>query len=170
MVKEKSYADVILPLPVKGTFTYEIPENLIPDVTVGMRAIVQFGQKKVYTSIIQSIHSEAPSQFEPKEIISLPDKHPVILPVHLSFWEWISSYYLCTIGEVFKAALPTGLKPESETCFSLNETDLEEFDLNNNENLILVYLQSQKSTNIAEISKATQSEYLQKYIDFVEMQ
>ena len=155
MINEKCYANVILPLPVKGTFTYRIPKNLLPTIEVGMRAIVQFGQKKVYTSIIQNIHSEAPSQFKPKEIISLPDKKPVVLPVHLSFWEWISSYYLCSIGEVYKAALPSGLKPESETRFLLKETDLEKIAFNNNENVIVVYLQSIKSANTLEIAKAT---------------
>lgn len=155
MSKTNCYADVILPLPVKGTFTYTVPEDFIPHVKPGMRAIVQFGPRKVYTSIILSVHSNSPSQYKSKEIINLPDEHPLVFPVQLNFWLWLSSYYLCSIGEVYKAALPTGLKPESETRFSLRDPIFENTELNQKEDLIVFYLKNKISARALEISKAT---------------
>lgn len=155
MSESNRFADVILPLPIQGTFTYKIPQQLIPIAKPGMRAIVQFGTKKIYTSIILSIHSSIPIEYIPKEIISLPDDHPIVFPVQLTFWEWLSSYYLCTIGEVYKAALPTGLKPESETLFTLSEAIPEIPSFNQKEGLIYLFLKNETSANAREISRAT---------------
>ena len=119
--KESQYAQVIIPLGMKGTFTYEIPEENIELAQPGMRVLVQFGKKKLYSGIIHDIHQEKPEHFEPKPIISFLDEQALINQYQLQFWDWISSYYMCTIGEVMNAALPHGLKLQSETLFQIND-------------------------------------------------
>lgn len=107
------FADVILPLPINAAFTYRIPENMT--LQAGERVIVPFGTKKYYTAIVDKLHDNEPSGIEVKEIAEQLDQEPVLLPVQLKLWHWIAEYYLCTTGEVFKAALPSGMKLESET-------------------------------------------------------
>jgi len=119
-MKDEIYADVILPLAVKGTFTYRIPESLTGRVLAGARAIVSFGSKKLYTVIIKRVHKEKPDYKEIKEIIDVIDRDPLISEIQLKFWEWISDYYMCYEGEVMKAAVPSGFCPESETLLRIN--------------------------------------------------
>ena len=114
------YAQVILPLPLFSFFTYSIPEELEGSVNVGSRVLVQFGRKKFYTGLVVSLSNEPPGNYEIKPIMALLDEAPVVRYPQLKLWEWISDYYLCSQGDVFKAAVPTGLKPESETFVSLN--------------------------------------------------
>lgn len=116
----KKYADVILPLPLAGYYTYSIPEVYAAQVRVGCRVIVSFGKKKYYTALVARIHTCAPEGYEVKDLTELLDVSPVVLSGQLKFWEWIASYYLCTLGEVYKAALPAGLKLESETIVVYN--------------------------------------------------
>mgnify|MGYP000936501189 CR=1 FL=1 len=111
------YADVILPLPLENSYTYRIPEDLERAVTPGCRVIVHFGKKRYYTAIVMEVHDREPvSDFETKEIYALLDATPVLRRPQLRFWKWISSYYICKLGDVYKAALPSGLKLESETA------------------------------------------------------
>lgn len=106
------YVDVILPLPFANAFTYAVPAEMQLKIGKGYRAIVPFGSRKHYTGIIKSIHHHAPSTgIEIKEIHSLIDSHPIVNQHQLDLWEWISFYYLCPLGDVFKAALPSVLKP-----------------------------------------------------------
>lgn len=114
------YAEIILPLPLIGTFTYEVDASTAPDIAVGSRVLVQFGPKKFYTGIVERLHNNAPD-YDVKPITALLDPKPIVRYPQLNLWNWISDYYLCTVGEVFKAALPTGLKPESETYVTLND-------------------------------------------------
>ncbi len=109
------YADVILPLPVPGMFTYQVGDGEISRVRPGMRVTVQFGRRKIYTALIRRLHDVKPAAYEVKGILSLLDDEPVVNERQFLLWEWISEYYMCTLGEVFKAALPSGLKLESET-------------------------------------------------------
>ncbi|MBN1821750.1 MAG: primosomal protein N' [Prolixibacteraceae bacterium] len=109
------FADVILPLPLSGPFTYKIPEGLIEIIQVGVRVIVQFGQKKYYTAIVMSVHNDKPANTDIKTIDSVLDEKPLIYSVNLHFWDWVSEYYCCSPGEVMKAALPNALKLESST-------------------------------------------------------
>ena len=121
----QQYAEVILPLPLYGTFSYHIPEEMVGQISVGYRVIVPFGNKKFYTGIVSAITPLKPQGFEVKDIIKTLDSYPIIKHPQLKFWEWISEYYLCTPGDVYKAALPAGLKIESETFIELN-TNFEE--------------------------------------------
>jgi primosomal protein N' (replication factor Y) (superfamily II helicase) len=109
------YADVILPLPVTGVFTYLIEGENSTRAKPGMRVTVQFGRRKIYTGVIRTLHAQKPEGYAVKGILSLPDEEPVVNEKQFLLWEWISEYYMCTLGEVYKAALPSGLKLEGET-------------------------------------------------------
>ena len=151
------YAEVILPLPLNATFTYRIPEAMTDSVKVGYRVIVQFGAKKYYTGIVSSISHIAPEGFEVKDIVSIIDTHPIVKHPQLKLWQWISDYYLCALGDVYKAAVPAGLKIESETIVELNS----DFELSNehqlNEREIIVYqlLDHEGKLSPSEIEKKT---------------
>lgn len=112
--KDPIYAQIIIPLGMKGTFTYVIPSSDEAKAKPGMRVLVQFGKKKLYSGIIHEIHQNTPAHFEPKPVISFLDEQPLINEIQLQFWDWISSYYMSTIGEVMNAALPHGLKLQSD--------------------------------------------------------
>lgn len=107
------FVEVILPLPLNATYTYRVPDQM--ELQVGERVIVPFGAKKYYTGIVDRIHDQEPSGFEVKEVAERLDAEPVLLPVQHQLWHWIADYYLCALGDVFKAALPSGMKLESET-------------------------------------------------------
>ncbi|MDE6559820.1 MAG: primosomal protein N' [Muribaculaceae bacterium] len=115
---------VILPLPIQGTFTYSVPDDVRDMVGIGSRVLVQFGRKKYYTAIVSGIDQTPPQHYEVKPIMAVLDPHPALRYPQLKFWEWIADYYLCSVGDVMKAALPTGLKIESESVVTLNQ----EFD------------------------------------------
>ncbi|MDE6329677.1 MAG: primosomal protein N' [Muribaculaceae bacterium] len=154
------FAEVILPLPLYSTFTYSIPADMRGDVGVGTRVLVQFGTRKFYTGIISSIHDSAPVGYEVKEISALLDSSPIVRYPQLRLWEWIASYYLCSPGEVYKAALPTGLKPESSTVVSLNpDFDLTELEgsLSETDASIIQLLDSEKKLSVGDIEKTIKS-------------
>ncbi|MDE6858956.1 MAG: primosomal protein N' [Duncaniella sp.] len=112
------FAEILLPVPIQGTFTYKVPFDMEDSVKVGHRVIVPFGRKKFYTGIVAAISPIAPEGYEVKEIAMVIDTKPITRHPQLKFWKWIADYYLCTPGEVFKAAVPAGLKIESETFVS----------------------------------------------------
>ncbi|MBN2812477.1 MAG: primosomal protein N' [Bacteroidales bacterium] len=109
------YTDVLLPLPLPGTFTYAVSPALAEGLQPGMRVLVPFGKKKVYIALVSKLHSQAPAGIEIKEVLSVIDPEPVVLESQFRLWTWISEYYLCAQGEVFKAALPLSLKLERKT-------------------------------------------------------
>ena len=104
------YADVILPLPLQGTFTYAVPDGMT--VGVGARVVVPFGRSKVYVGLVDRVHEVKPEGYEVKSIRQVMDASPIVTEQQLKLWHWISDYYLSPIGEVYKAALPGGLKAE----------------------------------------------------------
>lgn len=105
------YADVILPLPLSNVFTYAVPAEINEKIGKGYRVIVPFGNRKHYTGIVKKLHNNVPKDVEVKEIHSIIDSHPIVNQNQLDLWEWISFYYICPLGDVFKAALPSSLKP-----------------------------------------------------------
>ncbi|MCH5229193.1 MAG: primosomal protein N' [Muribaculaceae bacterium] len=151
----KRFVDVILPLPLYSSYTYSVPEALDEDVQVGSRVLVQFGKKKYYTGIVEAIHSNEPKGYEVKPLISVLDPEPILRYPQLNFWKWISEYYLCSPGEVYKAAVPTGLKPESETRVSLNPDyepdETNPFKLNDHQALIIMVLREHKRLSLDEL-------------------
>lgn len=106
------YADVILPLPLPGTFTYSIPEELGESVLPGCRVVVPFGKKKEYTALVTAIHDDKTNDYEIRPIKELLDETAILLDKQMRLWEWISRYYLCSLGDIYKAAIPQGLKGE----------------------------------------------------------
>ena len=106
------FVEVILPLPLPGTFTYSIPEELMGKVFPGCRVTVPLGKKASYTALVASIHNEHNSDYEIRSIKEVLDETPIILEEQIKLWEWISKYYLCSLGDIYKAAIPQGLKGE----------------------------------------------------------
>ncbi len=109
------FVDVLLPLPLPGTFTYRVPFALNDAVQAGQRVSVQFGPRKVYAGLIVKIHQQPPQKGIPKYILSVLDSRPVVNDFQLRFWQWIAGYYMSTLGEVMAAALPSAFKLSSES-------------------------------------------------------
>lgn len=147
------FAEIILPLPLYSTFTYLIPEDFSSQVKIGSRVLVQFGRKKYYTGIVEHIHSEAPAGYDVKPIMSVLDPEPVVRYPQLKLWHWIARYYLCSVGEVYKAAVPTGLKPESETFVTLaDDVEIPEgFQLSEQQAIVIQALRNKKRMRISEL-------------------
>ncbi len=116
----EKFVDVILPLPLQACFTYALPPEMDGQVQIGCRVVVSFGRKKFYTGIVRNVHYLKPQEYEVKEVSAVLDEHPILVPLQFRFWEWLADYYLCTQGDVYKAALPSGLKLESETVVEYN--------------------------------------------------
>lgn len=151
------FADVILPLPLYKYFTYRIPDDMRSCLQQGSRVVVPFGRKKYYTAIVAYLHDLAPVGYETKEIISLLDDKPVLRRPQLRFWEWIAEYYLCSVGDVYKAALPSGLKLESETTVTLNGEyeESEEVRLKDRELILLDTLSRNGKMSLSELERET---------------
>ena len=149
------FAETLLPLALPGTYTYRVPEEM--KLSIGMRVLVPFGRKKIFTAIVVSLHDRAPKGYEVKEILGTLDEKPILRHPQLNFWQWIADYYLCSMGEVYKAAVPSGLKVESETTISVNP-DFEESEpgqLTDHERVILDFTAQRGRVQIAEIARAT---------------
>ena len=152
MSSENKFADVILPFALPQLFTYAVPEELEENIAVGKRAVIQFGQRKYYTAIIARLHKKAPEGIEIKEILSILDEKPIVSGIQFQFWQWVSKYYMCTLGEVMKAALPAGLKLESETNIYYNPSNENEVGLTETELLVLDAIRSLNQVSINDLS------------------
>ncbi|MEY4661125.1 MAG: hypothetical protein RLZZ42_1077 [Bacteroidota bacterium] len=146
------FAEVIIPLAIPKTYTYEVPENMQQHAIPGIRVEVVFGRQKRYSGIIKSLFTEKPEGFDPKPIEQILDPEPVVYPLQLSLWSWLAQYYMCSEGEVMAAALPTQLKLSSETILVLNEEYGENFsDLDDQEYLVAEGLQVKKELKMEEV-------------------
>lgn len=153
MTDQKKYVDVIVPLPIAGTYTYSVPQEWAASISIGMRVVVPFGKKKIYTAIVYYIHSKAPERYEAKDILYLLDDKPVLRHPQLRFWEWISSYYQAHLGDVYQSAVPAGLKLESETQVCINPDYEPEDSLTAREVNILDILSDGNITRISDLNK-----------------
>ena len=121
------FADIILPLPLDGVFTYSVPQSLEGQVKRGVRVLVPLGRNKTYVGIISEVHDKKPEGYQTKDILQILDSSPILLDAQLHLWQWIADYYMSPIGEVFKAAFPAGLKaedgyrPRTETYIELSQ-------------------------------------------------
>jgi primosomal protein N' (replication factor Y) len=149
------FADLILPLPLAGLFTYSIPGELQNEVAIGKRVIVSFGSKKIYSGIVKNIHNNPPQDYEVKDIVACLDESPLINNLQFSFWDWLSDYYQSNLGDVYKAAIPAGLKLESQTKISYREDFNAEKQLSKTEELILDVLKSSKDVSIQTLNQAS---------------
>ena len=120
------FADIILPLPLDGVFTYSVPQSLEEQVKMGVRVLVPLGRSKTYVGIISEVHDKKPEGYQTKDILQVLDSTPILFDTQLRLWQWIADYYMSPIGEVYKAALPAGLKaedgyrPRTETYIDLS--------------------------------------------------
>ncbi|MDU1889929.1 MAG: primosomal protein N' [Dysgonomonas sp.] len=149
------YADVVLPLPLQGLYTYSVPSEFQDTIRMGMRVIVQFGKKKFYTAIVFQVHQSEEEKENLKEIVSILDDYPTVTPLQLRFWEWLALYYMCSLGDIYRAALPSVLKLESETHVLLNTEFEAEEPFTANEQKVFYALSSDKAMSIAEVEKKT---------------
>jgi primosomal protein N' (replication factor Y) len=150
------YVDVILPLPLANTFTYSVPDEWAGLVRIGMRVVVPFGKKKMYTAVVYLVHTVSPTVYEAKDIICLLDAEPILRRPQIKFWEWISSYYQSFLGDVFQAAVPAGLKLESETQVRINPDYEAESLLSEKESRVLDALSDGKAISVSELNKITE--------------
>ena len=149
------YATVLLPLALQGTFTYLLSPALADRVGVGSRVVVQFGPRRYYTAIVTALSETPPDpSLKLKEITEVAGEGPVVLPAQLRLWRWMAQYYLCAEGEVMKAALPAGLKLESETqLVRLADFDADEAELPEAERALLAALDTEKGKTLAAVEK-----------------
>jgi len=158
------YGDVILPLPLEGYFTYSIPQGMQAEAVEGVRVLVPFGRNKSYVGILVRLHDQKPEGYEVKNILQLIDRYPILLEHQYRLWQWIADYYLSPIGEVYKAALPAGLKaeegykPRTETYIRLTEAYRNETALHIALNL-LARAPKQQEAFIAYLSLSGWDEY-----------
>lgn len=148
-----TFVEVILPLPLPKLYTYRVPLDLESEVAVGKRVIVQFGKKKYYSGLIHGISHTPPKEYEAKFITNLLDEQPIVSEHQFRFWQWLSHYYMCTMGDVMNAALPAPFKLESETLVMLNpECDLQATELTDKEFLITEALTVSAHLSITDIT------------------
>mgnify|MGYP003634061633 FL=1 len=148
-----NFINVILPIPLERSFTYSITEEEATLLQAGMRVAVPFGKTKIYTGIVHSVHQNPPEAYEAKEIHQLLDDYPIINTIQLKHWEWIASYYMCTLGEVVRSALPSAFLLESETLVLRNtEYEVDENELLDDEFLVFEALQHQSILKVQEVS------------------
>ena len=151
-MKASNYIDVVLPLPLQRLFTYAITEAEASFLQPGMRVAVPFGKTKIYTGIVYIVHQNNPTAYEAKEIHQILDDFPIVNASQLKHWQWIANYYLCSLGEVMRSALPSAFLLESETLVSLNDTFKDESQLSDDEFIIVEALGYQSSLKVDEIS------------------
>ena len=149
-LRETKFVDVILPLSLQNTYTYRVPVELNDKVQKGLRVVVQFGPRKLYAALINKVHEKAPVQYEAKYIHSILDTEPVVTDSQLKLWNWMSEYYMSPIGEVMKAALPSGFKLTSETKITIEELPADMSTLSDKEFLIIQALEIQQVLTVLE--------------------
>jgi primosomal protein N' (replication factor Y) len=145
------FIDVILPIPIQKTFTYSITNDEANFLQKGMRVAVSFGKTKMYTGLVFNIHQIAPTLYEAKEIHQILDKAPLVNEEQLKHWQWISDYYMCSLGDVYRAALPSAFLLESETVLTKNEQEIDQSILMDDEFLIYEALQYQSQLTIHQV-------------------
>ncbi|MDB0038449.1 primosomal protein N', partial [Polaribacter sp.] len=145
------FIDVILPIPIQKTFTYSITKDEANFLQKGMRVAVSFGKTKMYTGLVFNIHQIAPTLYEAKEIHQILDEAPLVNEEQLKHWQWVSDYYMCSLGDVYRAALPSAFLLESETVLTKNEQEIDQSILLDDEFLIYEALQYQSQLTIHQV-------------------
>jgi len=157
MTAKSSYhfIDVLLPLALPKAYTYLISEEQLKRSKIGCRVAVPFGKQKIYTGIIVRIHSVLPQVYEPKPIVMLLDSSPVVTQTQLDFWNWLSSYYMCTLGEVLRACIPGALLIESESIVVKREATEDQLNALSDAQFIVYEALQKQNLTIEEISQIT---------------
>ena len=150
----RKFVDVIVPLPIAGQYTYSLPAEMREKVQMGCRVVVPFGKKKFYTAIVTNVHYAVPEGYDTKDISEILDSSPILLPRQFEFWKWLTEYYLCTLGDVYKAAVPSGMKLESETLVEYNLEFEAAEPLSEQEQKVLDVLGRNREQCITQLEKA----------------
>lgn len=159
------FADVILPLAVPQLYTYRVPYEWNSVIQPGQRVVVQLGKSKLYTALVRHVHQDPPKQYAAKYIEHILDAHPIVNERQFKLWEWMASYYMCHIGEVMNAALPSGLKLASETRILLNPAFGDAHDsLNDKEYLVVEALEVRNVLTLDEVGEITGQKTVQPLI------
>ncbi len=160
------FLDVVLPIPLEKLFTYKISQAEADFIQEGMRVAVPFGKSKIYTALAYRVHQNAPEAYQPKEIYQILDECPVVTQIQLKHWEWVAKYYMCTLGEVIRSALPSAFMLESETLILPNKkSDVDEKELTDDEFLVFEALQHQTALKISEVSDIVDKKNVMKLIN-----
>ena len=147
------FINVVLPIPLEKLFTYRISKSEAEFLKPGMRVGVPFGKSKIYTALVHEVHQTPPEVYEAKEIHRILDENPLVNPIQLKHWQWIADYYMCSLGEVFRSAVPGAFLLESETLILRNErVAIDEQDLEDDEFLVFEALQHQSVLKVQEVS------------------
>ena len=147
-----NFIEVILPIPIQKTFTYSVTEQEANFLQTGMRVAVSFGKSKLYSALVLTIHQSRPTLYEAKEIHQILDESPIVNKQQLEHWQWISNYYMCALGDVYRASLPSAFLLESETVIHKNLRFIEEAMLTDDEFLIFEALQHQSQLTLHQVS------------------
>jgi len=147
----QNFINVILPIPLEKLFTYKITQEQADFLQAGMRVAVPFGKSKIYTALVKDVHHTAPEIYEAKAVHQILDDKPIVNEIQLKHWQWVADYYMCTVGEVFRSALPSAFLLESETLILKNErAEVDEGDLKDDEFLIFEALQHKSILKVHE--------------------
>ncbi|MCH1437122.1 MAG: primosomal protein N' [Flavobacteriales bacterium] len=164
MFSEITYVDVILPLPLQQKFTYQLDSGHLNKAKQGCRVAVPFGRTKIYAGMIDAIHHDTPD-YETKFVLDVLDDSPIVSKKHMDLWHWIAEYYMCSLGEVMNAALPSSFKLANETSIVLNpKWDEDTSKLTDAEFLVTEALQLQKRLKIQEIAQILQRKIVLPFI------
>ena len=161
------FADVALPVPVPMLYTYAIPTEYVGSIKERTRVIVQFGRKRIVTGIVKAVHSKRPEVYQAKPILEVLDVEPIVTKTQMEVMEWMADYYMCTMGEVINAALPSGLKLSSESRIQLhphNDWNDSDYPFDDRELLILKALEGKDSLTYKEAAEAIALKSALKYI------
>ena len=165
LIPYRFFVKIILPQALPQLYTYAVPPELESEIAIGKRVEIQFGKQKIYAALIAEISSQAPTDYVPKPILAILDEHPIITPTHLTFWKWMANYYMCTIGEVMQAALPSFFKLSSETTLVKNPIYNEDIlTLEDDEYLIASALEHQDELNYQDIALILSKKFFSKTI------
>ena len=146
------FVEVILPLSLAKTFTYSVSEAEYNYIKSGMRVAVPFGKSKIYTALVIDTHENRPALYDAKEIHQILDEKPIVTEIQIAHWQWIASYYMCAIGDVYRGAMPSALLLESETIISQKQEGfVDESQLSDEEFLVYEALQQQSSLKVQDI-------------------
>ena len=164
------FVEVILPLSLAKTFTYSVSEAECNYIKKGMRVAVPFGKSKIYTALVIDIHENKPTLYDAKEIHQILDEKPIVTEIQIAHWQWIASYYMCAIGDVYRGAMPSALLLESETIISQKQDSfVDESLLSDDEFLVYQALQQQSSLKVQDVinilNKKNIFPVIQKLID-----
>jgi len=148
------FLDVVLPLPLERLFTYTISAQEAAFIRPGMRVAVPFGKSKIYTALAHRVHQNSPTAYQAKEIYQILDEGPLVGPIQWQHWQWVAKYYMCSLGEVVRTALPGAFLLESETMILPNKgAQIDEMALGDDEFLVYEALQRSSSLTIGEIGE-----------------